>query len=150
MSMDRMNTDLYNSVYSVTTVNNSIVRSAAQTDANSINLANLTRQQYIDLSSSTSESNTTPIESQLKYLVTPLPEVRFTPSRVVLLGAIVEPYRVRAGDAIEIINAPFIGVDGLSRKREFRVIETRYDAIADSIEVVPEKAPPRLEDVVGR
>jgi hypothetical protein len=150
LTMDRMNTDLYNSVYSVTTVNNAIVRSAAQTDANSINLANLTRQQYIDLSSSTSESNTTPIESQLKYLATPLPEIRFTPARVIQFGNIVESYRVRGGDAVEITNIPFIGVDELTRKRTFRVIETRYDAIADRMDIVPEKAPPRLEDVVGR
>lgn len=150
LTMDRMNTDLYNSVYSITTVNESIVRSAAQTDANSINLANLTRQQYIDLSSTTSDSNTTPIESQLKYLATPLPEIRFTPARVIQFGNIVESYRVRGGDAVEITNIPFIGVDELTRKRSFRVIETRYDAIADRMDIVPEKAPPRLEDVVGR
>jgi len=150
LTMDRMNIDLYNSVYSVTTVNNAVVRSAAQTDANSINLANLTRQQYVDLSSSTNDSNTQPIESQLKYLATPLPEIRFTAARVILFGAIVESYRVRAGDAVEITNVTFIGVDELTRKRTFRVIETRYDAIADRMDIVPEKAPPRLEDVVGR
>ncbi|MBU6382650.1 MAG: hypothetical protein KGR21_09630, partial [Proteobacteria bacterium] len=79
---------------------------------------------------------------------TPIPEIAIVPSRVTLLGAIVEPYRVRAGDAVQLLSLPFIGVDGLARLRQFRVVETRYDAIADRIEIVPEKAPPRLQDVV--
>lgn len=153
LTMDRMNTTLFNSVYTIrTTPAGTKVRDNYADDVDSIDQVGLVRETVVDASLFAAQSLgiNSFANSRLNYLSTPLPEVRFTPSRVVLLGAIVQPYRVRAGDAIEIINALFIGVDGLSRKRKFRVIETRYDAIADSIEVVPEKAPPRLEDVVGR
>lgn len=152
LTMDRMNTTLFNSVYTITTTPGGVkLRSDYDDDDDSIDQVGLVRQTVVDSSLFAQQSFGVNAfaNSRLNYLSTPLPEIQFTPSRVVLLGAIVEPYRVRAGDAIEIINAPFIGVDGLSRKRSFRVIETRYDAVNDQLEVVPEKAPPRLEDVAG-
>lgn len=153
LTMDRMNTTLFNSVYTITTTPaGTKLRSNYDDDDDSIAQVGLVRETVVDTSLFAAQSLgiNSFANSRLNYLSTPLPEIRFTPSRVIQLNAIVEPYRVRAGDAVEIVNAPFIGVDGLSRKRVFRVIETRYDAIADSIEIVPEKAPPRLEDVVGR
>ena len=151
MILDRMNTDVYNSVYSVSQLaNGRIVRSAVQTDQASIRQLGLTRQQFVDVAQTTDQSLGAQAfaDSRLNYLSTPIPEISIVPSRVTLLGAIVEPYRVRAGDAVQLLSLPFIGVDGLARLRQFRVIETRYDAIADRIEIVPEKAPPRLQDVV--
>jgi hypothetical protein len=151
MTMDRRNTDLYNAAYSVVQQpDGSTVRSAIDRDDASIAQLGIERQIVVDVGQTTDQSIGAQAfrDSRLNYLSTPIPEIALTPSRVTLLGAIVEPYRVRAGDAVQLLSLPFIGVDGLARLRQFRVIETRYDAIADRIEIVLEKAPPRLQDVV--
>ena len=152
MTMDRLNTDLYNAAYSVAQQpDGSVVRSAIDRNVTSILQLGIERETVVDVGQTTDQSIGAQAfrDSRLNYLSTPIPEIAIVPSRVTLLGAIVEPYRVRAGDAVQLLSLPFIGVDGLARLRTFRVIETRYDAIADRIEITPEKAPPRLQDVVG-
>jgi hypothetical protein len=115
-------------------------------------LIGLRRTTFVDAGQFTDSSigSASFADSRLNYLSTPTPEITVNPTLIILLGAIVEPYRVRAGDAIEIISAPFIRTDALNRSRLFRVIETRYDAISDQIVLTPEKAPARLEDVLRR
>jgi hypothetical protein len=153
MTMDRLNTDLYNAAYSVAQQpDGSVVRSAIDRNLTSIAQLGIERQIVVNVGQTTDQSIGAASfrDSRLNYLSTPIPEISMTPLRVTLLGAIVEPYRVRAGDAVQLLSLPFIGVDGLARLRQFRVIETRYDAIADRIEIVPEKAPPRLQDMLRR
>ncbi len=147
MTMDRLNSTVYNSGYALqTNIDGTQTRSATLTNAASIQQLDLTRQTFIEAPANAFIDSI--VTTELNYLSTPIPEIAIVPSRVMQLGAIVEPYRVRAGDAVQLLSLPFIGVDGLARLRQFRVIETRYDAIADRIEIVPEKAPPRLQDVV--
>lgn len=151
MTMDRLNTDLYNAAYSVSQLpDGSVVRSAIDRDVTSILQLGIEREIVVNVGQTTDQGIGVAAftNSRLNYLSTPIPEIAIVPSLVTRLGAIVEPYRVRAGDAVQLLSAPFIGVDGLARLRTFRVIETRYDAIADRIEITPEKAPPRLQDVV--
>jgi hypothetical protein len=152
MTMDRRNTDLYNGVYSVTQSNGRTVRSAIDYNLSSVAQLGIERVIVVDVGQTTDQSVGAASfrDSRLNYLSTPIPEIAIVPSIVTLLGAIVEPYRVRAGDAVQLLSLPFIGVDDLARLRQFRVIETRYDAIADRIEIVPEKAPPRLQDMLRR
>lgn len=147
MTMDRLNTNVFNSGYALqTAIDGRQTRSTTLTNADSVTQLDLTRQTFIESPASTFIDDV--VRTELDNVSTPIPEIAIVPSRVTLLGAIVEPYRVRAGDAVQLLSLPFIGVDGLARLRQFRVIETRYDAITDRIEIVPEKAPPRLQDVV--
>ncbi|NBS92989.1 MAG: hypothetical protein EBT27_04535 [Betaproteobacteria bacterium] len=151
MTLDRLNTDLYNSAYSVSQQpDGRTVRSSPNSDAASIEQLGLTREIVVDVGQTTDQGvgSSAFTNSRLNYLSTPIPQIAIVPSLVTFLGQIVEPYRVRAGDAVQLLSMPFIGVDGLARLRTFRVVETRYDAIADRIELTPESAPPRLQDVV--
>ena len=153
INMQRSNVTLYNQAYGKTTNSNGvIIRDPLDTDEQSVLLIGLRRTTFVDAGQFTDSAigSASFANSRLNYLSTPTPEITVNPALIILLGAIVEPYRVRAGDAIEIISAPFIRTDALNRSRLFRVIETRYDAISDQIVLTPEKAPARLEDVLRR
>lgn len=146
LTLDRVNTTIYNQGYGVATNNSgAVVRTSTFSVQESITQLGLTRQLAIPVGAAT---DTDIVQTIIANAATPIPQVAIVPSLVTFLGQIVEPYRVRAGDAVQLLSMPFIGVDGLARLRTFRVVETRYDAIADRIELTPESAPPRLQDVV--
>ena len=146
LTLDRVNTTIYNQGYGVATNNSgAVVRTSTFSVQESITQLGLTRQLAIPVRAAT---DTDIVQTIIANAATPIPQIAIVPSLVTFLGQIVEPYRVRAGDAVQLLSMPFIGVDGLARLRTFRVVETRYDAIADRIELTPESAPPRLQDVV--
>lgn len=147
LTLDRVVDPQYNSGYAIQQgVDGTIVRSATVTNASSVQQLGLTRQTSISVQQSSNVLDV--VQPVVDNAAMPIPQVAIVPSLVTLLGQIVETYRVRAGDAVQLLSMPFIGVDGLARLRTFRVVETRYDAIADRIEITPESAPPRLQDVV--
>lgn len=122
------------------------LRTAAQTNAASIQRYGRTRQGVVPADTTSPTTAATVAATATAATATPVPTATIQIRRFsTLSGAPARGEWVRAGDTITIRNLDPSGVAAIDRIRTFRVAQTRYDVIADTVEITPEAPAPDLE-----
>lgn len=147
LDLERSISDLYNRVYATyTQINDRILRTPVAEDLESINATGLKRGLHVSSDGDTSETLAARLrDAALAESSQPRPRMQVQPIRVTRAGTQVRNYDVRAGDRCTIPNLPIIGSATFERLRSFRVSETSYDGMTDTLTIVPELPTAQLE-----
>lgn len=138
---------LVNSVYArYQDASGRTLRTAAQ--ANSVSAARygLTRQGVVD-----ADTTNATIAGQVASVAAantadPVPRAGLTVTRIYTASGAEAPlWLARSGDTVTIRNLPPAVTAGVNRVQTFRLAETRYDAVAGALVLVPESPLPDLE-----
>jgi hypothetical protein len=143
---------LRNSVYAVyREARGRTLRTAISADTYSVSRYGITRRASVSSDTTSNAQATTYRDAYLQDKKTPIPGVQIAFDSIYDGNGMRWPlYWVRAGDTIIIRNLiPALSTD-VDRIRSFRIIETRYDAIADTLSVTPESPPSTVDWLLVR
>ena len=153
LQLQRTINALRNSVYATYTytLDNRTLRTSTSADSNSIARYGLTRRAALNISTTNSTQAGAYRDTHLADLKDPKPRISIQFTELYdASGARWPLYSCRAMDTIIIRNLPPTLSTAIDRIRSFRIIETRYDAIADVLTVTPEAYMPTLDWLVAR
>jgi hypothetical protein len=138
---------LYNSTYGLyQDANGRTLRTAAQTNAQSIGRYGLTRQTSQDADTTSSATATTIAATATAATATPIPRATVKVRRFsTLTGAPARGEWVRSGDTVTIRNLPPTTNTAVDRVRTFTVAQTSFNLDTGEVTVIPESPGPDLE-----
>ncbi len=143
---------LYNSVYAVyQNESGETVRTASASDADSLAQNGLTRAGFIGADTTSATQAGIERDTALNDTRTPRPRAALAFNELFdASGARWPLWACRSGDTVTIRNLPPQLGATVDRIRTFTVSETRYDVLADKLEVTPESPLPRIETLLAR
>jgi hypothetical protein len=138
---------LVNSVYArYQAADGRTLRTTASADAVSAARYGLTRQGVVDASTTNATIAGQVASTAVANTADPVPRAGLTVERIYTAeGAEAPLWLVRSGDTVTIRNLPPAAGSSINRIQTFRIAETRYDAVANELVIIPESPLPDLE-----
>lgn len=152
LQVQRSLSQLTNSAYGIyQSAGGRALRTAAVADATSVAQFGLTRRQAAPASTTTNSTLATQAaQTVVDNAASPPPRASVTFDRVYTASGAQAPlWQVRGGDTITIRNLPLTAGATIDQIRTFRIADTTYDLIADTLQVTPAEPLPDLARQLG-
>lgn len=152
LDVNRTLDNLYNAVYATyQDANRRTLRTAVNTDSNSVSANDITRQDVVKANTTIIEQAQIHRDTRLEDTkdITPTAKIGSVKRLLTASGAQVPAWMARPGSTLTIRNLP-PGSGTLDKIRTFVIARTSYNVDADEVEPIPGAEPPELEFLIAR